>query len=191
MPARKGEADQREERRHDLQEHRLLRVDRRAVLVPGRDLQLLDVARGGDHQDQHESRGSPRPMSRLSSFAALWDRSMPNAIIWSVAVSAFQRSVEWSMYLGAKFPTLGALCPPAITLVARSRGQPAQHAVEHDEHGHLDQERQAPAERVDLVLLVELHQLFVELLTIALVLLLELLHLGLERAASAASTSCP
>ncbi len=29
---------------------------------------------------------------------------MPNAIIWSVAVSAFQRSVEWSMYFGAKFP---------------------------------------------------------------------------------------
>jgi hypothetical protein len=52
-----------------------------------------------------------------------------------------------------------------------------QGLVEGDEHRGLGQERQTPAERVDLVLLVELHQLFVELLAVALVLALDLLHL--------------
>ncbi len=31
----------------------------------------------------------------LISLAALWERSIPNAIIWFVWVRAFHRSVEW------------------------------------------------------------------------------------------------
>ena len=56
----------------------------------------------------------------------------------------------------------------------------AQRLVQRDEDRHLGQERQATPERVDLVLLVELHQLFVELLLVVLVLRLQLLHLGLR-----------
>ena len=84
------------------------------------------------------------------------------------------------MYFGAKFPIVGALAGRDHRPVDTGRSEPVQHAVQHDEDRHLDQEGQAPAERVDLVLLVELHQLFVELLPVALVLLLDLLHLGLE-----------
>src|SRR3712207_8572061 len=43
-------------------------------------------------------------------------------------------------------------------VVARLR-EPVEHPVEDDEHGHLQQERQARAERVDVVGLVEGHHL--------------------------------
>ena len=56
----------------------------------------------------------------------------------------------------------------------------AQYVEERDEDRELHHQRQAPAERVHLVLLVELHHLFVELLAIALVLRLELLDLRLQ-----------
>ena len=52
-----------------------------------------------------------------------------------------------------------------------------QRVVERDENRQLDEHRQARSRRVDLVLPVELHQLFVLLLLVALVLLLDLLHL--------------
>ena len=56
----------------------------------------------------------------------------------------------------------------------------AQRLEERDEDRHLQEKGQTPAERVDLVLLVELHHLFVELLAVVLVLRLELLDLGLH-----------
>src|SRR5512133_2167526 len=52
-----------------------------------------------------------------------------------------------------------------------------QRVVETDEDRELRQQRQARRRRVDVLLLVELHQLFVELLAVALVLALDLLHL--------------
>ena len=52
-----------------------------------------------------------------------------------------------------------------------------QRVVEGDEDRQLDEHRQARGSRVDLVLPVELHQLFVLLLLVLLVLLLDLLHL--------------
>ena len=52
-----------------------------------------------------------------------------------------------------------------------------QRVVEGDEDRELQQHRQARGGRVDLVLPVELHQLFVLLLPVVLVLLLDLLHL--------------
>ena len=56
----------------------------------------------------------------------------------------------------------------------------AHHAEEREEHRHLHQEGQTTRERVDLVLLVELHHLFVELGAVVLVLRLELLDLRLR-----------
>ena len=53
-------------------------------------------------------------------------------------------------------------------------------AEEREEDRHLHQERQTTRERVDLVLLVELHHLFVELGAVVLVLRLELLDLRLR-----------
>src|SRR5919202_179304 len=53
----------------------------------------------------------------------------------------------------------------------------AQHVEERDEHGHLQHQRQAGCERVDLVLLVELHRLLLETLLVVLVLGLQLLEL--------------
>ena len=52
-----------------------------------------------------------------------------------------------------------------------------QDSEHDDEHRHLSHERQTGRHRVDLVLLVELHHLFVELLAVAAVLVLELAHL--------------
>jgi hypothetical protein len=52
-----------------------------------------------------------------------------------------------------------------------------QHQVEGDEDRELRQQRQARGGRVDVVLAVELHQLFLLPLLVGLVLLLDLLHL--------------
>ena len=52
-----------------------------------------------------------------------------------------------------------------------------QHEVERDEDRELRDQRQARRGRVDVVLLVELHHLLVQLLPVALVLPLDLLHL--------------
>ena len=54
----------------------------------------------------------------------------------------------------------------------------AQHPEQREEDRQLEQQGQAARQRVDLVLLVELHGLFVELLAVALVLRLDLLDLG-------------
>ena len=56
----------------------------------------------------------------------------------------------------------------------------AHDAEERQEDRHLHQERETTRERVDLVLLVELHHLFVELGAVVLVLRLELLDLRLR-----------
>ena len=64
--------------------------------------------------------------------------------------------------------------------VAVRVGEAVEHPVEDDEDRHLQQQRQAAAHRVDVVLLVELHHLLVELLPVVLVLRLQLLHLRLE-----------
>ena len=52
-----------------------------------------------------------------------------------------------------------------------------QHEVERDEDGELDEERQAGSGRVDVVVPVELHELFVALLLVVLEALLDRLHL--------------
>ena len=57
----------------------------------------------------------------------------------------------------------------------------AQHVVEADEDRDLDDDRQAGPERVDALVLVELHHLLVQHLAVAAVLLLELADLGLQR----------
>ncbi len=56
----------------------------------------------------------------------------------------------------------------------------AHHPEQREEHRHLDQEGKTTRQRVDLVLLVELHHLFVELGAVVLVLRLELLDLRLR-----------
>ena len=53
----------------------------------------------------------------------------------------------------------------------------AQHEVEREEDRNLRQQREAGRGRVDLILAVELHQLFLLALLVGLVLLLDLLHL--------------
>ena len=55
-----------------------------------------------------------------------------------------------------------------------------QHAIHNEEDRHLQQKRQTRGEGIDLVILIELHHLFVELLAVVFVLGLELLHLGLQ-----------
>ena len=62
----------------------------------------------------------------------------------------------------------------------RRTAQTMQHAVHDEEHRHLQQQRQARGQGIDLVLLIELHHFFVELLAVVFVLSLELLHLGLQ-----------
>ena len=54
----------------------------------------------------------------------------------------------------------------------------AQHVEQRDEHGQLQNQRQAGRQRVDFVLLVELHQLLLLALFVVLVALFDLLHLG-------------
>ena len=57
-------------------------------------------------------------------------------------------------------------------------GQAVQNLEHDDEHRHLRHDRQTRGHRVDLVLLIELHHLFVELGLVVAVLVLELAHLG-------------
>ena len=59
-------------------------------------------------------------------------------------------------------------------------GQTVHDPVETDEDRSLQQDREAPAGRIDLVPFVELHHLLVHGLTIAAVLFLKLLDLGLQ-----------
>ena len=59
----------------------------------------------------------------------------------------------------------------------------SEYPVQRRQHGDLDDQRKAahqPAQRVDAVLLVELHHLGVQLLRVLAVLLLQLRHLGRE-----------
>src|SRR3979490_3450544 len=56
----------------------------------------------------------------------------------------------------------------------------AQHVEQRNEDRQLCDEREAGPERVDLVLLVELHQLLLLALLVLLVLRLDRLHLGLQ-----------
>ena len=57
-----------------------------------------------------------------------------------------------------------------------------QHPVQGQEHRHLYQQREAAADRIDLLLLVQLHHRLLELLAIVAVALLELRHPRLELA---------
>ena len=62
----------------------------------------------------------------------------------------------------------------------RSPTQSVQDAIHDEEDGHLQQQRQTRGQGIHLVLLVELHHLFVELLAIVFVLGLKLLHFRLQ-----------
>ena len=66
----------------------------------------------------------------------------------------------------------------------------AQHVEQRDEDRQLEQQRQAGGERVDLVLLVELHHLLLVTLLVVLVLLLELLDLRRERCSACIDLNC-
>ena len=57
-----------------------------------------------------------------------------------------------------------------------------QHLVEREEHRDLEEDRQAPGQRVHALFLVELHDLLLLERLVVLVALLDGLHLGLERA---------
>ena len=65
----------------------------------------------------------------------------------------------------------------AVDAAARRSSKCAQHVEERDEDRDLEDDRQARGGRVDLVLPVELHQLFVLALLVVLPLLLQRLHL--------------
>ena len=84
-----------------------------------------------------------------------------------------QRLVE----LGRVVQVLGREEGLALRRLVR---QPDEDPVHHDPDRRLDQQGEAPAERVDLVLLVERHERFVHGLAVAAVLLLEPLHLRLD-----------
>src|SRR5690606_6080371 len=62
------------------------------------------------------------------------------------------------------------------------QGEILQHPEQRPQKRQLDQDRQAAAQRVDLVLLVELHELPLVFLRLVLVLALQFLHLGLQLA---------
>lgn len=71
--------------------------------------------------------------------------------------------------------------PPSVgTEIIGSARKAAQHLVQHEEDGHLHQERQAATQRIDAVFLVKLQKLFVELLPIVFVPGLDLLHFRLQ-----------
>ena len=55
-----------------------------------------------------------------------------------------------------------------------------QHLVEREEHRDLQQDRQAAGERIDLLVLVELHHLLLLALLVVLVAFLDALHLRLQ-----------
>ena len=64
--------------------------------------------------------------------------------------------------------------------VCAQAGEAVENAEHDDEHRHLSEQRQTRRQRVDLVLLVELHHLFVQLLPIVAMRLLQTTHLGLQ-----------
>ncbi len=68
---------------------------------------------------------------------------------------------------------------PREVAARRVLGEVAEDVVEGDEDRELQQQRQAGRGRVDVVLPVELHQLFLLALAVGLVALLDLLHLRL------------
>src|SRR6266487_4462697 len=68
-----------------------------------------------------------------------------------------------------------------LEVVRHGRLEVAQHVEEAEEHRDLQEHREAAHERVGLFLPVELHQLLLHGLPVALVLLLERLDLGLQR----------
>ena len=67
-----------------------------------------------------------------------------------------------------------------VEALRRVVGHSADGFVQPEEHRHLEQHRQAPAQRVDVVLLVERHHGLVQGLPVVLVLLLEALYLRLQ-----------
>ena len=65
---------------------------------------------------------------------------------------------------------------PEDPLGAAQLDRALQHPVEGEEHRDLQEDRQAPAHRVDLLALIELHHRLVEALLVVLVLFLDRLH---------------
>lgn len=66
-------------------------------------------------------------------------------------------------------------------VVVRKIGDPEHDPVEHDQERHLDQERKAGSERIDLFGFVESHEFHPDLCLVALVFFLEFLDLRLDR----------
>src|SRR5918995_1008614 len=182
-------ADEREEHVHqgaDAHHHALLLCDLGAS-VAAHDLLLLIPAQHGDDRDQREvgQRGDEADGQRLARRLGQIEVVAEGVHL----VLAQERLVQ----LGVVAEVLRAE-PVGDRAVAQAQvvdvalqahelglvGQPSHHVVEDREDRRLDEQRQAAAHRVDLVLLVEAHQLFVELLPVVLVLHLQPADLGLQ-----------
>ena len=129
---------------------------------------------------------------RIAS-SGLSDRSSPRNFIFVVLISAWYISLPWERYFGLKgwswsFHGVkdGTRVDLAGDVADRAAGpavadrDAAQHVVEQDEDRELGDHGDATAERVEVVFLVERHQLGVELLAVSLVLRLQLLQLRLQ-----------
>ena len=189
---RQPEGDDRQEDRHDLHDHLLLRVHL-GVRVAALDLALLHEAGDGDDGDQHQERRGVQQALLQGLAGALrevhaerFHLRRRGQVLVHLRGRVDPRRIEHAYEVGR---LAGAVAghgnwpddpAGARAEVADPAGQAAEHLVEHQEDRHLHQERQTPTQRVDVVLLVELQQLLVELLPIVLVPGLDLAHLRLE-----------
>src|SRR5918995_6171868 len=182
-------ADEREEHVHqgaDAHHHALLLCDLSASGA-AHDLLLLIPAQHGDHRDQNEvrQRGDEALAQRLARRLGQIEVVAEGVHL----VLAQERLVQLGLVaevLGAESVGDRAVAQTEIGDVVLQAyelglvGQPPHHVVEDREDRRLYEQRQASAHRVDLVLLVEAHQLFVELLPVVLVLHLQPADLGLQ-----------
>src|SRR3984893_6275369 len=160
----KLEADDPEEHRHDLADHHHLRVAAGGLVPTG--LTGLEIS-GQDHQRDEgvvrQRRAQTVGLRRLEG-------------------EVHRQELEVMDVTGARGHRLGRLAEGVEELGVEGDvlERRAEGPVEREEDGKLYNERKTTRERVDLVLLVELHHLFVELLAIVLELRLQPLHLRLH-----------
>ncbi len=167
---REAQRDEPEEDGQDLHDRAHL-----LVRLRGARLGLLGLQVAGDHHQGHQDEERDRgPHAAVGVGGGLLEVDAEELEVGEVGGGA--RLVE---------DVVGVVAEGLVQARERALlgdvliGVP-EDAEEGEEDRELHHERQAPGERVDLVLLVELHDLFVELLAVALVFRLELLDLGLD-----------
>src|SRR5918996_1860019 len=169
-----------EQGRHELHHQLLLLGD-----LPRRCRELPLLVERGEHHQRHQDEerdGHGEPTPAIDPIGRSLDQlhHAPPGLQRATAQVHPQEAglprvdgLRQAAPLGEVSHSRNVSCARLVRIAPKDR-------IQSDEHGHLKEEREAPAQRVDLVLLVQLHDLFVELLPVPLVLLLQRLDLGLD-----------